>query len=406
VKKNNKNLILENNITKNYFKNNLYKKDKIKLNKFLKDIYNNLDNKKDTFHFLSKKFILKVDKDTLKKFEKYKSIILIGMGGSVLGAQSIYSFLKQKINKDFIFLDNLDQLKLEEIKKKIILKNTLFIIISKSGNTIETLVNSNLLKKKINSKNTIIITEKKNNLLSSFAKNKKILQIEHKKYIGGRYSVLSEVGMVPAYFMGLKISSFRKNLLSIFSSKQKSILIESVIKLAHIYNLKIIKSIIYLNYAPQLNNFLYWCQQLAAESLGKKGKGILPVVSPAPRDHHSLLQLYLDGPKDKIFYIFSSNLNKKIKINNNIFGKKFHFAENKQLSKVIESQKIALIKILKKKKIPFREFKINRISEEVLGELFSYFMLETTLVGKLIGVNPFDQPAVEELKILTKEYLS
>ena len=80
--------------------------------------------------------------------------------------------------------------------------------------------------------------------------------------------------------------------------------------------------------------------------------------------------------------------------------------QNKQLSKVIESQKIALIKILKKKKIPFREFKINRISEEVLGELFSYFMLETTLVGKLIGVNPFDQPAVEELKILTKEYLS
>ena len=406
MKKNKKNLILENNITKNYFKNNLYKKDKIKLNKLLKDIYNNLDNRKDTFHFLSRKFILKVNKDTLKKFEKYKSIILIGMGGSVLGAQSIYSFLKQKINKDFIFLDNLDQLKLEEIKKKLILKNTLFIIISKSGNTIETLVNSNLLKEKINSKNTIIITEKKNNLLSAFAKNKKILQIEHKKYIGGRYSVLSEVGMVPAYFMGLKINSFRKNLLSIFSSKQKTILIESVIKLAHIYNLKKIKSIIYLNYAPQLNNFLYWCQQLAAESLGKKGKGILPVVSPVPRDHHSLLQLYLDGPKDKIFYIFSSNLNKKIKINNNIFGKKFQFAENKQLSKVIESQKRALIKILKKKKIPFREFKINSISEEVLGELFSYFMLETTLVGKLIGVNPFDQPAVEELKILTKEYLS
>ena len=126
MKKNKKNLILENNITKNYFKNNLYKKDKIKLNKLLKDIYNNLDNRKDTFHFLSRKFILKVNKDTLKKFEKYKSIILIGMGGSVLGAQSIYSFLKQKINKDFIFLDNLDQLKLEEIKKKINIKKYSF----------------------------------------------------------------------------------------------------------------------------------------------------------------------------------------------------------------------------------------------------------------------------------------
>lgn len=95
-----------------------------------------------------------------------------------------------------------------------------------------------------------------------------------------------------------------------------------------------------------------------------------------------------------------------MKINKNVFGKSFRFAENKQLSKVINSQKKALIMVLKKKKIPFREFKINRINEEVLGELFSYFMLETALVGKLIGVNPFDQPAVEEVKSLTKRYLS
>ena len=127
--------------------------------------------------------------------------------------------------------------------------------------------------------------------------------------------------MLPAYFMDLKINSFRKNLLSFFKSKKNFILYDSIIKLSHIYNLKKIKSIIFLNYAPQLNEFLYWCQQLLAESLGKEGKGILPVVSPAPRDHHSLLQLYLDGPKDKLFYIFSLNLNKKMKVKNNIFGK-------------------------------------------------------------------------------------
>ena len=160
-----------------------------------------------------------------------------------------------------------------------------------------------------------------------------------------------------------------------------------------------------LNYAPQLNDFLYWCQQLMAESLGKKGKGILPIVSPAPRDHHSLMQLYLDGPKDKLFYIFSLNTNKKMKINNNIFGKNFKFAENKVLSKVVGSQKKALIKVLKRKKIPYRELSINKINEEVLGELFSYFMLETALLGKLINVNPFDQSAVEEVKIATKQYL-
>lgn len=404
--KNQSNLLLENHINKNYLKNIHYAQDKKKLNNIIKNIHNGLNNKKDTFHILSSNFILNFNKFNLKKFTKYQNVIIIGMGGSVLGAHAIYSFLMQKINNNFIFFDNLDQLKIEEVKKKIFFKKSLFIIISKSGSTIETLINTNLFKNQINSKNTIIITEKKDSPLSIFAKNKKILHIEHKNYIGGRYSVLSEVGMIPAYFMGLKIERFRKNLLIFLNSKKKLILIESAVKLAHIYNSKKIKSIVFLNYSPQLNKFLYWSQQLIAESLGKKEKGILPIVSPAPRDHHSLLQLYLDGPKDKLFYVFSLNLGKKMKINKNIFGKSLRFAENKQLSKVINSQKKALIKVLKKKKIPFREFKINKINEEVLGELFSYFMLETALVGKLIGVNPFDQPAVEEVKTLTKRYLS
>jgi glucose-6-phosphate isomerase len=143
-----------------------------------------------------------------------------------------------------------------------------------------------------------------------------------------------------------------------------------------------------------------------AESLGKEGKGILPVVSSAPRDHHSLMQLYLDGPKDKLFYIFSLKSNKKMKIKNSIYGKSFKFIENKSMSQIAESQEKALTKVLKRKKIPFRKFKINKINEETLGELFSYFMLETSLIGKLIGVNPFNQPAVEEIKILTKQHLS
>ena len=95
-----------------------------------------------------------------------------------------------------------------------------------------------------------------------------------------------------------------------------------------------------------------------------------------------------------------------MKINNNIFGKSFEFVKNKELSKIITSQKKALTTVLKKKNIPFKEFKINKIDEETLGELFSYFVLETALLGKLIGINPFNQPAVEEVKILTKQYLN
>jgi len=406
VKNNKKNFVIEDNINKKYFKKNLFLRNKVKLNKIIENIFSNIDNKKNTFHIFSKKFILNLNKLKLRKFEKYKIVVVIGMGGSVLGAHSIYSFLERRINRNFIFIDNLDQQEIAKVKKEVSKKKSLFIIISKSGNTIETLINSNLLKDKINSENTIIITEKKNNLLNKFAKKNKIVHIEHRDYIGGRYSVLSEVGMIPAYFMGLNVNSFRKSLLSFFKSKQKLLSFENIIKLSHIYNLKKIKSIIFLNYVPQLNYFLYWYQQLIAESLGKQGKGVLPIVSPAPRDHHSLIQLYLDGPQDKLIYIFSSSSSKKIKIKKNIFGKLFKFAENRQLSEVIESQKKALVKVLKKKKIPFKEFKINKFNEEVLGELFSYFMLETALVGKLIGVNPFDQPAVEEVKTLTKQFLS
>tara|TARA_B100000780_G_scaffold277888_1_gene249738 strand:+ start:1380 stop:2600 length:1221 start_codon:yes stop_codon:yes gene_type:complete len=406
VNKEIKNFSLKNHIKKNFFKTKLYKKDKIKLDRVIKKIYKDIDIKKNTYHVLSKKFVYNFSKSSLKNFLKYKSVVVIGMGGSSLGAKAIYSFLKKKSKRKFIFFDNLDELKIIETKKKINLNNSLFIIISKSGNTIETLINTNLLKDKISSKNAIIITEQKNNLLSNYAKTKKILQINHNDYIGGRFSVLSEVGIVPAFFMGLKINSFRENILSFSNLKRNSILTESVVKLAHIYSLKKIRSIILLNYAPQLNDFLFWCQQLTAESLGKKNIGILPVVSPAPRDHHSLLQLYLDGPKDKLFYIFSIDVNKSMKTNDKIFSKPFRFVENKKISKIIDSQKKALIEVLKKKKIPFREFRINKTNEKVLGELFSYFILETTLVASVLDINPFNQPAVEEIKNLTKRYLS
>ena len=401
-----KNIYLKKNISLSYFKKNLFSKDKIKLTNIINNIFTSLDDKKDTFHSFSKKFDINFKILELKKFNNFKSVVIIGMGGSVLGAEAIYSFLNNKIKKKFYFIDNLDQLKIEKLKKKNRLKKNLFIIISKSGNTLETLINSNLFKDKINNKNTIIITEKKTNLLNSFANKKKILQIDHKDYIGGRYSVLSEVGMIPAYFMGLKIKYFRKNLLDLFRSKEKNLLLDNVIKLSHIYRYKKINSIILLNYAPEVNKFLYWCQQLIAESLGKKGKGLLPVVSVAPRDHHSLLQLYLDGPKDKLFYIFSLKLNKKIKKNKKVYENNLQHAGYKDLAKTKEAQKNALIQVLKSKNIPYQEFVINKKNEETLGELFSYFILETVLIGKLLGLNPFDQPAVEQVKILTKKHLS
>ena len=402
----NKKIIYKNLIQTKYLNFNLNRKLNKNYSKIYKNIIKNLDVTLNMFHILSDKFKLNFKSKDIYQYKKFNNVAIIGMGGSILGSKAIYSFLKKKIKKNFVFIDNIDLDKLKNISNKKNLDKTLFVVISKSGNTIETL--SNLLALKIikkQSKNIIIISEKNNSSLYNLSKKMKIKHIEHKNYIGGRYSVLSDVGMFPAFLMGLKIHKIRKNLMIHFRGKNKNFLKSSVIKLSNILVNKKLKNLIFFNYAPQLENFLYWNQQLIAESLGKKEKGFLPLVSNAPKDHHSLLQLYLDGPKDKLFYIFSAEkINEKKLISKNL-DKNLSYLNNKSLNEIKIAQKNAFIKVLKRKKIPFREFIIKDFSEENLGELFSYFILETALIGKLSNINPFDQPAVEQVKVNTRQLL-
>ena len=405
--KNKNNINFINNISKDYLINNKLTGDKKIISKEIKRVAKSISIKKDTFHTLSKNYKFDFKYSDFKRYNKYKKIFFIGMCGSILGIKAAYSFLKQKIKKKCYFIDNLEQEKIFNFSKKKQTKNSLFIIISKSGNTLETITNINLLSKvKFNSKNTIVITEKKNNAIFNFAKNLKISIVEHKSYVCGRYSVLSEAGILPLYLMGLDTKKIRSQILTHFKEKKLSYLIDSVCKMAQIYSAKRINSIIFFNYSNKFNDFTYWCQQLISESLGKNKKGLMPIISKAPKDHHSLLQLYLDGPKDKIFYILSTNLKENIKVKKNIFGNSFNYLKNKNLDKILFSQKKAFINVLKKKNIPYREIQIDAFSEEVIGNLFSFFIIETVLIAKLINVNPFDQPAVERVKILTKKYLS
>ena len=337
-----------------------------------------------------------------KKFKKFKTILIIGMGGSILGAKAIYDFLKHKTKKNFIFIDNLDENYLKSIKKNNNLSKSLFIIISKSGNTIETISNTYFFKSFLKSKNTIILTENKNSFLRNLAKEKKFNFLEHKKFIGGRYSVLSEVGMLPAYLMGFKVENFKKNLGKFIYNKKIILSSANLINKLKIKNAKIL---VFFNYVPELNNFLYWSQQLFAESLGKNKKGFIPVISNAPKDHHSLLQLYLDGPKDKVFYIFSSSKRGNLKTKSDFFNDNVKYLRKKKYNDIKDSQKNAFLRVLKNKKIPFREINIQKFNEDTIGKLFLQFIMETIFLGKLINVNPFDQPAVEEVKVLTKKFL-
>ena len=394
-------IYFESFIPKDKFKSfdNSNKKKFLNLIKIAKE---NVNEEKNVFGSFSRNFRLNFDLKELKKYKKFKRIITIGFGGSILGAQSINNFLEKKTNKELIFINNLDFDQIKRLNQLKDLNNSLFIIISKSGNTVEVLsiIDSLKNKAKFNKKNSLVITDNKKSNLSTFAKKFEIKIIFHRQYIGGRYSIFSETSLVPCYLMGINIFKLRKNILS-FLNKKKSLIIENLINLSKIYNSKKINSLVLLNYSQELKYFMLWCQQLIAESLGKSGKGKVPLISVGPRDHHSLLQLYLDGPKDNFFYIFSLKAEKKKK-NKGLF---INALNNTSMEELLQNQKNAIISLFKNKKIPFLSIEIKKKNEETLGELFSYFILETVFLAENLKINPFNQPAVEQLKTITKQNL-
>jgi len=379
------------------------KKTKSFFNSFIKDLEN---SKIPLLESYEKNYDFNFSPKTIKKFSKYQNVIIIGMGGSILGTKTIYSFFRQKIKKNIFFFDNLDldlNLKYNKIKN---LKSSCFIITGKSGRTVETIVNLGIIFSKKELKNKLIIIAQPNdNALVDIANKYQAEFIKHKEYISGRYSVLSETGMFPAALMGLNLKKF-KNLKKLLKDKKfTSILIQNVAFISAFISKKINNSVI-LSYDSNLNDLGYWYQQLVAESLGKKGKGVNPILSFGPKDHHSLLQLYLDGPKDKFFTFFNSSKKKdKLKINQSIIPKNMQFLKNKNLSSVIEAQCNAVKNIFKIKKIPFRQITFNKNNEEELGQIFTFFALETILLAALMKLDPFDQPAVEQVKIETKKIL-
>ena len=234
-------------------------------------------------------YINKYNKKLIKKFNKYSNLRIIGMGGSILGTETIYDFLKHKIKKNFFFINNL-KLKNNTFNKK---KSYTNLIVSKSGNTLETITNTNIIIK--NTDKNIFITENKKSYLLELAKKLKAEIIYHNNFIGGRYSVLSEVGMLPAELMGLNTNKFKQINYLIKNKKFINLLVNNVSSTLYFLKQKKFNSII-LNYDEKSNNLFRWYQQLVAESLGKNKNGILPIISSMPKDNHSLMQLYLDGP--------------------------------------------------------------------------------------------------------------
>ena len=346
---------------------------------------------------LSKKYKDSFDSKQFKKYKKNFNFRVIGMGGSILGTKAIYEFLSEKIKKKFSFIDNLQPKK--KINKK---KNTINLIVSKSGNTTETIVNANLLINK--NDDNIFITENKKSYLYLLAEKLKSDIIHHNNFIGGRYSVLSEVGMLPAELMGLNPNKFRSLNDLVKNKKFINTLISNVNSIIYFIKNKKYNSII-INYDKKSESLFNWYQQLIAESLGKKKKGLLPIVSNMPKDNHSVMQLYLDGFKNNFFTFFYVKEKNSLKINDNEILLSQKYLKGKDIDSIIYAQKKATENVFKKQKIPFRSFEIKKRDEKSLGELFCFFILETILIGKTLNLNPYDQPAIELIKKETKKLL-
>ena len=378
-----------------FFKN--FKTKKVKSSLVRKKLTTLIKEKNEILKSLSKDYKNNYNHKNIKKFKKSLDCRVIGMGGSSLGAHAIYDFLRHKIKKKFFFIDNLKRNDLEKKKKY---HNNL--VISKSGNTIDTIVNVNLLIKEQDQ--NIFITENKKNYLNLLAENLKADIIHHNDYIGGRYSVLSEVGMLPAELMGLNVNNFKQFNYLIKNKSFFDNLISNVSSTLYFIRNKRFNSII-LNYDEKSDSLFKWYQQLIAESLGKKKSGILPVISNMPKDNHSVMQLYLDGFKNNFYTFFYVHEDRSEKLNNNQILSSKNYLRNKSLGDIIFSQKKATENVFNRKKIPFRSFEIKKRDEKTLGELFCFFILEAILIAKSLNLNPYDQPAVELIKQETKKIL-
>ena len=353
-------------------------------------------------------------------FSKNKnSFIVFGTGGSNLGAKALINMLQGKEKKRIFFYDNIDPIGFKNSIEEIESQTVGYIIISKSGETPETLSQFASLIEYFDQKNQIefffknclIITEDKSNPLRKIANHYKCEILDHETEIGGRYSVFSNVGMVPAIIAGIDVKKIYLGAQDLLTKVKKGSFKEHL-KLAKLLilneNPNIINASVLMTYSDALFYFGKWYLQLWAESIGKNGVGITPIHAIGTSDQHSQLQLYLDGPKDKFFTFITTNHSKLgLKINEDVLKKNsLSYLGGKFMGDLMQAEQQATIDTFNQNGFVFREINLPTINEFLLGQIMTLSILETIASCYFLKVNPFDQPAVEQAKILAKKYLS
>ncbi len=365
-----------------------------------------------------------------------KDICLLGAGGSSLGAQALAQLTGWRTPGTVIkgepgyprlhFFDNLDALSLTMALRTLDLKTTRFLVISKSGATAETLMQLLSCVAAIEDaglewnlgQHFLAITEpasaRQDNPLRRLCRQWKIEILDHDPGVGGRFSVLTNVGMVPAALMGLDAKAIRAGAAEVLAPLLAGISATEYapaqgaalnVGLAQANNHT---ATIMLPYADRLQSFSRWFVQLWAESLGKNGKGTLPVAAIGPSDQHSQLQLFLDGPNDKLVTVImtdTAGTGPRI-LNKYKNDPQIGYLAGKSVGDLVDCEQRATIATLTKNLRPVRTLAIETVDEHTMGALLMHFMLETIIAGHLMKIDPFNQPAVEHGKVLTRDYLA
>ena len=350
----------------------------------------------------------------------FSTIAVLGIGGSSLGGQALTAL--RKVSRPFVeFHDNPDPFNWAKSLKRFDLKKTHFIAISKSGGTAETLMQvltaADALGKqgvKQLKKHFTIITEPHQSALADFADSIGAVKLDHPLGVGGRYSVLTMVGALPGLVMGLNFKQLRAGaqtaldqVLNAAAPAEAPAACGAALHFALSQQNKLATTVLW-PYVDDLSVFGGWWRQLWAESLGKNGQGSTPVSVLGPVDQHSQLQLFRDGPGNALFTLMAVDTKGKglaaPRARANALGLKY--LAGKKMGDLVDAEARATAQTLFKNGRPVRQIHLAKVDEFHMGALMMHFMLETILMGKLMGVDPFDQPGVEEGKILARQYLA
>jgi glucose-6-phosphate isomerase len=352
---------------------------------------------------------------------RFRDVIILGTGGSSLGGQTLYALADPRAQPRLHFMDNIDPASFEALFAALDPARTGLIAISKSGGTAETLTQfvicvdwmRRVLDVDALGRHTIAVTEPKDNPLRLMAMRLQMPVLDHDPGVGGRYSVLSNVGLLPALLAGIDVAALRQGAAAVLdatlaaaSPREAAPALGAALSVA-LAERRGIGTTVIMPYLDQLAHFGLWFRQLWAESLGKNGKGTTPVRALGTVDQHSQLQLYLAGPSDKMFTLVTGAVaGTGAAIAPDLASDSaLGYLAGKRMGDLLDAEQRATAQSLIRNGRPTRLFHLDRLDARSLGALLMHFMLETIIAADLLGVDAFDQPAVEEGKVLARQYL-